>query len=127
GVCPREDLDVLVRELRAHRVKDNFAVEVLRGDRFQAFVLATTFVINRHRNLQIGFIQRTRHIVIIFRGGYSYSSRIVDNAVCEHAGPATARPGPILPSNPTTCKRQKPDSSAPRLGMTSRENPMQNF
>ena len=55
-------LGILVGEHRARGFEHGFADEVLRGDQFQAFVLAAGFVVDGGGDLGIGFVQRARHV-----------------------------------------------------------------
>ncbi len=52
---------VLVGENRAGSFEDRLADKVLRGDQFEAFVLAALFVLDGLRDLGIGFRQREFH------------------------------------------------------------------
>ncbi len=57
----RITLRILVGEHRSHGLQHGFADEVLRGDQFQALVLAAGFLVNSSGNLGVNFLQRAGH------------------------------------------------------------------
>jgi hypothetical protein len=59
-------LGIFVCKHRAHRFKYGLADEVLRGDQFQAVVLAANFIVDRSGDFGIDFVQRARHAVLSF-------------------------------------------------------------
>ncbi len=57
-------LGILVGEDRTHGFEHGLADKILRGDQFQAFVLAADFVIDGGGHLRIGFVERAGHGII---------------------------------------------------------------
>ena len=54
-------LGVFIREDGARGFEHGFADEVLRGNQFEAFVLAASFVVDRSGDLRIAFVKRAVH------------------------------------------------------------------
>src|SRR6185312_3805178 len=55
---------ILVGEDRAHGFEHGFTDEVLRGDQFQAFMLAPNFVVNGGGNFRVNFVEGAGHVVV---------------------------------------------------------------